>query len=147
VAQIEGDGFLLRFAQEQASSWGATRFATEFRRRELEERWLEAEGTRVSPYAPAVAADRVTDVLSGPVDAAVQDVVVETERPTIRLLRPIHERHASVPRPPAPETPPDRRRRLRRRRDAAPAPWTIAPTEAARMSPAARRLYGLDDPA
>jgi hypothetical protein len=42
----------------------------------------------------------------------------------------------------------DRTRFGRRKRERAPKDpaWTISAAEAARMSPAARRLYGLEDP-
>jgi hypothetical protein len=142
---IEGDridGAVLRDAQGLATRWGSDRFAAEFARRELEERWLEAEQTRTSPYAQATPAD---PGFSGPVDAAVQDAVVGIDRAPLRLLRPAHARHASVPRPPASGDEPKRRRRRGR---SAPAPsWTVSPAEVARMTAAARRLYGLDDPA
>lgn len=139
---------LLRYAQKQATEWGADRFAAEFRRRDLEERWLEAARTNTTPYTPNFASSEPA-ALSGPVDASAQDQVVETgTRDEWKLTRPAHARHASVPRPPAVEPQRDRTRFGRRKRERAPKDpaWTISPAEAARMSPAARRLYGLDDP-
>jgi hypothetical protein len=55
-------------------------------------------------------------------------------------------RHPHVPRPPAPEpASPSKRRRGHRRRAEAPTPsFVISAPEWARMSPGARRLYGLD---
>jgi hypothetical protein len=140
---------LLRYAQRQATEWGADRFAAEFRRRDLEERWLEAARTNTTPHSPRQSMGGGPSVLSGPVDASAQDQVVEAEqRDAWRLTRPAYARHASVPRPPTEEPERDAgRRRLRRRGRAQKDPaWTISPAEAARMSPAARRLYGLEDP-
>ena len=139
---------LLRYAKKQATEWGADRFAAEFRRRDLEERWLEAARTNTTPYTPNIANSEPA-ALSGPVDASAQGQVVETgTRDEWRLTRPAHARHASVPRPPAVEPQSDRTRFGRRKRERAPKDpaWTISPAEAARMSPAARRLYGLEDP-
>jgi hypothetical protein len=140
---------LLRYAQKRATEWGADRFAAEFRRRDLEERWVEAARTNTTPYTPLEHASTEPSALSGPVDASAQDQVVETGiRDEWRLERPAHVRHASVPRPPADEPEADRGRLRRRKRERAanhPA-WTISPAEVARMSPAARRLYGLEEP-
>ena len=140
---------LLRYAQKRATEWGADRFAAEFRRRDLEERWLEAARTNTTPYTPLEHARLEPAALSGPVDASAQDQVVETSvRDEWRLERPAHVRHASVPRPPADDPEADRGRLRRRKRERAvnPPAWTISPAEAARMSPAARRLYGLEEP-
>jgi len=142
---------LLRYAQQQATRWGAERFAAEFERREQEERWLQvdksetlrAPGPTDEEHAPG------PEMMSGLVDAAVQERVVGSDRVQLGLHRPKYERHSSVPRPPAPEPEGGRRRARRRRRErptGEPA-WVITPAEAARMSPAGRRLYGLDDPA
>jgi hypothetical protein len=138
---------LLRYAQAQAVTWGAERFAAEFLRRDLEERWQEAAESHTTPYTPA-AEPGPPEWLSGPVDAAVQDDVVGSDPGSLRLQRSKHLRHASVPRPPEPESEPVRERRGLRRRDrTAPEPgWTLSPAEIAGMSAAGRRLYGLDDP-
>jgi hypothetical protein len=138
---------LLKYAQQEATRWGAERFAAEFRRRDLEERWLEASRTNTTPYA-ASAAPTVDPVHAGPVDAEAQDHVVETAAaPSVSLMRPRFGRHPSVPRPPAErsEQMSRRARRRERQRAADDAMWMPAPAEIARMTPAARRLYGLDD--
>jgi hypothetical protein len=146
---------LLRYAQRVATRWGAERFAFEFQRREQEERWRVAAESNTF-LAPGIADQEdapESSMLSGLVDATVQDRVVDSDRGSrregLRLERPKYERHSSVPRPPAPEPPVDRRRSRRRRRERQTDPgtsWVITPAEAARMSPAGRRLYGLDDP-
>jgi hypothetical protein len=138
---------LFRYAHEQAAKWGADRFAAEFARRELEERWLEASRRNTTPHGPAP--EEPAEVLpSGPVDAFAQAAVVGPERDAWVLERPKYARHASVPRPPAEAPEPERKGwgRRRRRQAEASAGWTISPAEAARMSAAGRRLYGLDDP-
>lgn len=142
---------LLRYAQQAATKWGAERFASEFARREQEERWLRAARSNSfrapSPTDEADVPGPAT--LSGLVDAAVQERVVGSGREELGLNRPRYARHPSVPRPPAPE-PEEGGRRGRRRRRARLAERStasvITPAEAARMSPAGRRLYGLDDP-
>jgi hypothetical protein len=142
---------LLRYAQQAATKWGAERFASEFERREREEQWLRAARSKsFRAPSPTDEADVPEPaVLSGLVDAAVQERVVETGRAELDLDRPKYARHSSVPRPPAPE-PEEGGRRARRRRRARlanrSAASVITPAEAARMSPAGRRLYGLDDP-
>ena len=140
---------LLRYAHEQAAKWGADRFAAEFARRELEERWLEASRSNTTPYGPPATEDATDeDLASGPVDAFAQAAVVGPERDAWVLERPKYARHASVPRPPAEAPEPARKRRRHRRRERAEASsgWAISPAEAAGMSAAGRRLYGLDDP-
>jgi hypothetical protein len=141
---------LLRYAQRRAAQWGAERFAEEFRKRELHERWLEAERLGTTPYAPADAEEPAAPgALSGPVDATAQDRLVGVDRSEWRLTKQRHARHPSVPRPPAPEPEERTRRGRRRRRERAaqgPVPW-LSPAEVAGMSAAARRLYGLDDSA
>jgi hypothetical protein len=142
---------LLKYAQQAATRWGAKRFAAEFARREQEERWLvaaksnslRAPGRTDSEDAPRPA------ILSGLVDAAVQERVVGQDVVEWGLNRPKYERHSSVPRPPAQESEVDTRRARRRRRERPTKDpgWTITPAEAARMSPAGRRLYGLDESA
>ena len=140
---------LLRYAQQRAATWGAQRFAAEFERRDLEERWLEAARSQTSPYSPTAESDpALPEMLSGPVDAAAQDSVVGSDRAELRFLRPEHERHSSVPRPPSPAPESNRRRARRRKRERSTSDpvWMITPAEAASMSAAGRRLYGLDDP-
>jgi hypothetical protein len=141
---------LLKYAQQQATKWGAKRFSAEFERRDLEERWLEAARSHTTPYAPTQQEDSVPppDVPAGPVDATIQDRVIGSDREWVSLARPKYERHSSVPRPPAPPVERRRRRDRRRKHEGStndPA-WMISPAEAARMSAAGRRLYGLDGP-
>ena len=141
---------LLRYAQQRATKWGADRFAAEFKRRDLEERWLEASRSHTTPYSqPTDAPEGRTDALSGPVDAAAQGQVVGADRAELRFLRPKYARHASVPRPPEQEPDTEKRRGRRRKRSPSAtndASWLITPAEASRMSAAGRRLYGIEDP-
>jgi hypothetical protein len=140
---------LLKYAQQQATRWGAERFAAEFERREQEERWLRvaSSGSSRAPSPTDEEHPPGQPMLSGLVDAAVQEHVVGSEQAGLSLNRPKYERHSSVPRPPVPEPAGGRRGRLRRRaRPTQETAWVITPAEAARMSPAARRLHGLDDP-
>jgi hypothetical protein len=140
---------LLRYAQQRATKWGADRFAAEFHRRDLEERWLVAARSGTTPYA--APDDEMTPShtgLSGPVEAGAQENAVGSDRTEARMVRPAHARHSSVPRPPAPEAEPKGRspRRRTRKRSSNDPGQMISPAEAARMSAAGRRLYGLDDP-
>jgi hypothetical protein len=145
------DEVLVKDAQQEAAHWGADRFAAEFERRDEEERRLrDAEAGIFFRYPgvtyPGDEAER--EMLSGPVDQSVGDRVVEaaTVAPTeIRKPKPI--RHAYVPRPPAPDQGSGRRRgrRGRRERTASPRGWVPSEAELASMSPAGRRLYGVDD--
>jgi hypothetical protein len=141
------DAALLRYAQRAAARWGAERFRAELQRRELEERWLEASRTNSTPYTPVEASTGPT-VPVGPVDASATDHAIGPAS-ALTFERPAYARHPSVPRPPAEEAvaAPRWRRRLRRRA-AEPAPngpaRFISKAEAARMSAASRRLYGLD---
>ena len=148
MVRFEGDhqeAALLRYAREQAATWGAERFAAEYLRRDLEERWREAAEAHTTPYTPGSEPEAAE--YAGPVDAAVQDATVGIDT-TLRLSKAEHARHPSVPRPPVDEPAPEGRRHRGRRHRAPSAPtgWTISPAEAARMSAAGRRLYGLDDP-
>lgn len=138
---------LLRYAQQRATKWGAERFAAEFQRRELEERWLEAARSSTTPYGPPPTADAPTPTLSGPVDASAQEVVIGSDRDAWVLSRPKYARHSSVPRPPTeePEEKPKRSRRMGRGPRQEPG-RKFSPAEVAGMSAAGRRLYGLDDP-
>lgn len=138
---------LLRYAQQAATKWGADRFAAEFKRRDLEERWLVAARSQTTPYSSKTVAPTPA-MMSGPVDAAAEERVVGSDRDAWALTRPKYERHPSVPRPPGPEPEPNRRAHRRRKRQPSsvdPA-WMITSAEKARMTAAARRLYGLDDP-
>ena len=136
---------LLAYAHQQATRWGAERFAAEFERRDEEERRLT--GTGAQPYRYPWEPDEVppppSSILSGLVDAAVQEQVIRSDPAELDLAEPPKIRHAHVPRPAPPE--PEAPRRWRRRERAAPErPSLISEAEAARMSPAARRLYGLE---
>jgi hypothetical protein len=139
---------LLRYAQQRATKWGADRFAAELHRRDLEERWLVAARSGTTPYAPSADATTLSQTgLSGPVESGAQQNAVDFDRTEVRMVRPAYARHSSVPRPPASEAEPKGRswRRQRKGKSNDPA-WSISPAEAARMSAAGRRLYGLDDP-
>ena len=141
---------LLRYAQQRAAKWGAERFAEEFRKRELHERWLEAERLGITPYAPTdTEGSEEPTALSGPVDATAHDRLVGVDRSEWRLTKQRYARHPSVPRPPSAE-PEERTKRGRRRRrgraSTSVAPW-LSSAEIAGMSAAGRRLYGLDDSA
>ncbi|MDQ4108389.1 MAG: hypothetical protein M3138_06225, partial [Actinomycetota bacterium] len=78
---------LLRYAQQTATKWGAERFAFEFERREREERWLRA--ARSNSFRAPTPTDEADvpepAVLSGLVDAAVQERVVEAGRAELDL--------------------------------------------------------------
>ena len=137
---------LLRYAQQRATKWGAERFAAEYQRRELEERWLEAARSNTTPHGPA-AAEAPSPSLSGPVDASAQEVVVGPDRDRWVLSRPKYARHSSVPRPPAEQPDVTSARSRRKRKASRQEPTrTFSPAEIAGMSAAGRRLYGLDDP-
>ena len=140
---------LLRYAQQRAIKWGADRFAAEFHRRDLEERWLVAARTGTTPYTPPGDETLPSHTgLSGPVESGAQEHAVGADGTKALMVRPAYARHSSVPRPPAPEPEAKGRGLLRRKRkQASNDPLrSISPAEAARMSAAGRRLYGLDDP-
>jgi hypothetical protein len=136
-------------AHQEAANWGAERFAAEFRRREVEERRLRDSEARALGRGGEIGPDGVPSgepVMWGPVASEVAEHVVGVDRGGLDLHRPI--RHPFVPRPPDPEP---ERRGGRRRRDRQTREQTretesiITPHEAARMSAAARRLYGLEE--
>jgi hypothetical protein len=138
---------LMRYAQRAASRWGAERFRRELERRDLEERWIEASRTNSTPYTPVEESTGPT-VPVGPVDVWAQEAAVGPVAPELTFERHAYARHPSVPRPPSEE--PSTAPRRRRLRSAAAEPARddparfISPAEAARMSAASRRLYGLD---
>ena len=141
----ELDAALLAYAHREATRWGAERFAAEFERRDEEERRLTGAGSPPHryPWEPDEVAPPPSSVLSGLVDAAVQEQVIRADPAELDLVEPVKIRHAHVPRPAPPD--PEPPRRWRRRERAAPARVSvISEAEAARMSPAARRLYGLE---
>jgi len=138
---------LLAYAHRKATRWGAERFAAEFERRDEEERRLTGAGTPPFryPWEPDEIVPPPSSVLSGLVDAAVQEQVIRADPAELDLVEPPKIRHAHVPRPAKPEPEPRRRARwLRRERDVPQRASVISEAEAARMSPAARRLYGLE---
>ena len=140
---------LLRYAQQRAIKWGADRFAAEFHRRDLEERWLVASRAGTTPYTPLADETPPSHTgLSGPVESGAQEHAVDADGTKALMVRPAYARHSSVPRPPAPEPEPKGRRLRGRKRKglSSDTAWSISPAEAARMSAAGRRLYGLEDP-
>lgn len=140
---------LLRYAQQRATKWGAERFAAELHRRDLEERWLVAARSGTTPYTPEADATTLAQTgLSGPVESGAQEHAIGSDLTEVRMVRPAYARHSSVPRPPAPEPEPKGRwpRRRKPQRPSSDPSRLITPAEAARMSAAGRRLYGLDDP-
>ena len=140
---------LLRYAQQAAARKGAAWFAAEMERRDFEERrrndptphtLLYRVMTGQEDEAPRASA------FEGPVDEAVGERTATAEGPELALERPEITRHAHVPRPPQHE--PERRRRRGRRQAPAgndDAMWMPSAAEIEHMSPAGRRLYGLDD--
>jgi len=123
---------------------------------------VEAVGARLiehrrEPDVDALQAMKVVEQLQEPEMVAVHPKFVDEHPPVVNELHPpvANEppatepnvmRHPHVPRPPAPVPEPEVKRKWfeRRTREApSPAP-AISPAELARMTPAARRLYGLD---
>ena len=146
---VDDDG-LLAYAQRSAARAGTAWYVEEFRRRDEEERsGPEAKADAVWP-APVVPV--VED--QGLVDASAEDQLVGGAPSSLGFASPLAPtvepetvvRHPNVPRPPAAE-PEQRSKRGRRKRDRAPAdealPPAISAPEWARMSPGARRLYGV----
>ena len=130
----EIEAALLAYAHQRATRWGAERFAAEFERRDEEERRLTGSGAPPFryPWEPDEAAPPPSTVLSGLVDAAVQEQVIRSDPAELDLAEPPKIRHAHVPRPAPPE--PEAPRRRRRRERAAPErPSLISEAEAARM--------------
>jgi hypothetical protein len=128
---------------------GAEWFAAEFARREEEER-LQREGavrSRTSVDEPVPDSPPEGTLI----DASVEDDVVGGAPAGLGIEpmpppAPPAKRHPHVPRPPAPEPAPERKRRRRDRKpvETSTRSPVISPPEWARMSPGARRLYGLD---
>jgi len=125
---------LLAYAHRKATRWGAERFAAEFERRDEEERRLTGAGTPPFryPWEPDEIAPAPSSVLSGLVDAAVQEQVIRADPAELDLVEPPKIRHAHVPRP-APPEPEVKRRRLRRERAAPQRASVISEAEAARL--------------
>ena len=140
---------LLRYAQQEATRWGAERFAAEFKRRDEEERRLDDPEPHTFIYRLMTGAEDTSGSTStdGLVDEAVRERVVGSERDEVELKKPKLMRHAHVPRPPASGSADPRRKRMRRRaQPTADAMWMPSAAQLDRMSAAGRRLYGLDDP-
>ena len=147
---IGDDDGLLAYAQRSAARVGTAWYVEEFRRRDEEERGSEAKAHSAwsVPVAPVVADE-------GLVDASAEDQLVGGAPSSLGFASPLAPtvepetavRHPNVPRPPAVE-PEQRSKRPRWKRDRAPAdealPPAISAPEWARMSPGARRLYGVD---
>ena len=96
---------LLAYAHQRATRWGAERFAAEFERRDEEERRLTGTGAQPYryPWEPDEVAAPPSSVLSGLVDAAVQEQVIRSDPAELDLAEPPKIRHAHVPRPAPPE--------------------------------------------
>ena len=141
---------LLNYAHRKAMTWGAERFAAEFERRDEEERRLTQAGTPPFRY-PWDREPEPELMRSGLVDAAVEERVIREDPFELDLEKPPPMKHPNVPRPPASEQEPEARRGRKRRRErerqpaqTPPASYVPSPEEAARMSRAGRRLYGLE---
>lgn len=155
---IGDDDGLLAYAQRSAARAGTAWYVEEFRRRDEEEQGgPEAKADAVWP-APQIADAPVED--QGLVDASAEDQLIGGAPSSLGFASPLPPtvepeaaepeavvRHPNVPRPPTAE-PEQRSKRGRRKRDRAPAeealPPAITAPEWARMSPGARRLYGVD---
>jgi hypothetical protein len=137
---------LLRYAQQEAARWGAARFRAEFERRDEEERrLLEAEGRNYGLPSALRAPERPT---SAPelIDESVREHAVAGPRTEPEFRRPKQIRHPHVPRPPVNSDAAGRRgRRRQRERPSDDEMWMPSSAEIARMSPAGRRLYGIED--
>jgi len=138
---------LLRYAQQRATERGAAWFAAEFERRDLEER-RRADPEPHTFMFRVMTSERaeMRSAIEGPVDQEVEERVVAST-PRLELQRPDSQKHAYVPRPP--QSVASKRGRWRRKgepRRSDDAMWMPSPAELARMSPAGRRLYGIEDP-
>ena len=152
------DHALLAYAQRAAAKVGSEWFAAELQRRDEEEqRGREAPADAVWAKPEITVAPVVED--QGLVDASAEDQLVGGAPSSLGIgpppPAPVPEveptpvvRHAHVPRPPTVEPEPEAKRRRGSRRqspEASTAPAHITAPEWARMSPGARRLYGLDE--
>jgi hypothetical protein len=153
VAQPEEElveASLLRYAQRAAAKKGAAWFAAELERRDAEERRRNDAAPHTFVYREMTGqgeADVRATTFEGPVDESVEERIATAPGPALDLEKPELTRHTHVPRPPAAKP---ERRRLRARRRTEPQPndddmWMPSAAELAQMSPAGRRLYGLDD--
>lgn len=104
------------------------------------------------PQEPEVAERqgvKVAEQRQEPEPDDVQPALIEEHPPVVderRATEPNVMRHPHVPRPPGPAPEPEVKRKWfeRRRAEAPSRAPAISPAELARMTPAARRLYGLD---
>jgi hypothetical protein len=137
---------LLRYAQQEAARWGAARFRAEFERRDEEERrLLEAEARNYGLPSVLPAQERPTQAPEL-IDESVRQHAVPGLHVESDFRRPRQIRHPHVPRPPATSDAAGRRgRRRKRERPNDDAMWMPSAAEIAAMSPAGRRLYGIDD--
>ena len=89
-----------------------------------------------------------TDLVPEPALQPAAFVGEPISEPPVLEVEPTPEpaiRHPHVPRPPAPQPTPEKKRRRHRKQVEVPTPsFVISAPEWARMSPGARRLYGLD---
>ena len=107
-----------------------------------------------APVLPLLGSVREPETLPEPLPEPVPiapEIVVEPEPEPEPEAAPPPMRHPHVPRPPAPalERAPEPRRRAWRGKRGQPEPArasVISAPEWARMSPGARRLYGLEEP-
>jgi hypothetical protein len=129
---------LRRLAQAGSVSWGPGRFAVEIGRREHEERMTMP--VRARSGGSDNSAFSTEQGLWGPVDEGVADLVIASAADELVLRRSVPTRHPDVPRPSTEDVVP-RAERRRGREGLSP---SISPSELARMTPAARRLYGLE---
>jgi hypothetical protein len=142
----EVEAALLRYAQQEATRWGAARFRAEFERRDEEERrLLEAEARNYGLPSALRTHDRRASTPEL-IDESVREHAVPGHHAEPEFRRPKQIRHPHVPRPPATSEGGGRRgRRRKRERPSDDAMWMPSAAEIARMSPAGRRLYGIDD--
>ena len=167
---IEVEDDLLAYAQRTAARAGTAWYVAEFRRREEEEQRGPEAKVDAAWQAPQIAVAPVVED-QGLVDASAEDQLIggapsslgfasplkptvepEAVEPEALEPEPVEPepvvRHPHVPRPPDVEPNP-RARRGRRKRDREPEaealPPAISAPEWARMSPGARRLYGVGD--
>lgn len=167
---IEVEDDLLAYAQRTAARAGTAWYVAEFRRREEEEQRGPEAKVDAAWQAPQIAVAPVVED-QGLVDASAEDQLIGGAPSSLGFASPLKPtvepeavapeavepepaepepvvRHPHVPRPPDVEPNP-RAKRGRRKRSHEPEaealPPAISAPEWARMSPGARRLYGVDD--
>ena len=167
---IEVEDDLLAYAQRTAARAGTAWYVAEFRRREEEEQRGPEAKVDAAWQAPQIAVAPVVED-QGLVDASAEDQLIGGAPSSLGFASPLKPtvepeavepeavepeavepepvvRHPHVPRPPD-VAPNPRAKRGRRKRDREPEaealPPAISAPEWARMSPGARRLYGVND--